>query len=221
MTSMHDVPGASHPKIRTLQAETPQGLAGRLVRESQFVFNYETPARACELSLAMPLRAQSYAQNTVHPAFAMNLPEGALHTALSLRFAKQFSKLDEMAMLAITGADRIGRLSPLFDVVTTAAYGYESQGTGRVAADRTLALKFRKSTSYPTREQVLAFATQCFVKNPTAVIERLGTAMSESLAANKDRLPRDFLARMQAEWDGGRALLEPGRVFVGRQQPSG
>lgn len=418
MTTVSDI---GSQKVKILQAKVPQGPAGRLVRESQFVFNYDTQDRDCELSLTMPLRAQSYVQNTVHPVFAMNLPEGALHTEIRLRFAKQFAKLDEMAMLSITGADRIGRitlsqpnattrkrwaqvglkellgssasqelfeflvdnyldagisgvqpkvlvpdadrpadtrasvlssdlivkmagpdhpnlclnehacmdaarragldvpefwlsadaslfiirrfdidahgkrlgfedmaalnrstydekgnykyvgnyegilklinaltpenkvessqrffeyfvlscmvrngaahlknfgllyespdrsetvrLSPLFDVVTTSAYDFEDRRTGRAVSDRTLALKFNKSAEYPMRDAVLAFGTQCFVKKPAEVIERIGTSMSESLDANKDRFPRDFFLRMRAEWDGGRSLLEPNRVF--------
>ena len=59
----------------------------------------------------MPLRAQSYAQNALHPVFAMNLPEGSLHSAIRTRFAKQFAKLDEMAILSIVGHDQIGRLT--------------------------------------------------------------------------------------------------------------
>jgi serine/threonine-protein kinase HipA len=59
-------------------------------------------------------------------------------------------------------------------------------------SDRTLALKFNKSEQYPMRDAVLAFGTRCFVKRPAEVIERIGTAMSESLAANSERFPRNF-----------------------------
>lgn len=98
-------------KIKSLAVSTPQGASGRLVRESQFVFNYETQARNCEIALGMPLRAASYSGNQVSPIFAMNLPEGNLREAIKERYAKQFAKLDDMAMLAITGHDQIGRLS--------------------------------------------------------------------------------------------------------------
>lgn len=46
-------------KIKALQVSVPQGPSGRLLRESQFVFNYETHDRACEIALGMPLRAAS------------------------------------------------------------------------------------------------------------------------------------------------------------------
>jgi hypothetical protein len=46
--------------------------------------------------MAMPVRHGSYASNTVHPIFAMNLPEGEQFHRIRTRFAKQFSKLDEV-----------------------------------------------------------------------------------------------------------------------------
>ncbi len=414
---------ASLAKVRALEVLTPQGAAGRLTRESQYVFNYSTAEREREIALAMPLRAQSYAQNALHPVFAMNLPEGSLHSAIRARFAKQFAKLDEMAILSIVGHDQIGRLTleqpnservkkraqvglqelltsnasdalfeflldeylaagisgvqpkvlvpdadrnassdratvihsdlivkmggpeypnltqneftcmdaarragilvpdfwlsddsslfvirrfdlapdgrrcgfedmavlagmtydsngdykyqgkyegiaaivkaycghrtavesqrffeqfvlscmvrngdshlknhglvydtpgenvrlaPLYDVVTTSAYDFESLKTGRIEADRTLALKFNKTNSYPMRKEVVEFGRQCFVRHPEEVIERIGQAMTESLRENKERFPRAFYERLHAEWDGGRALLEPDRVYAGQ-----
>lgn len=98
-------------KIKALDVSTPQGAAGRLLRESQFVFNYGTHDRACEIALAMPLRAASYASSQPHPIFAMNLPEGDLRDRIRDRYGKQFAKLDDMTMLAIVGHDQIGRLT--------------------------------------------------------------------------------------------------------------
>lgn len=98
-------------KIKALQVSVPQGPSGRLLRESQFVFNYETHDRACEIALGMPLRAASYTNNQPHPIFAMNLPEGNLRQKIKERYGKQFAKLDDMAMLSIVGHDQIGRLT--------------------------------------------------------------------------------------------------------------
>jgi serine/threonine-protein kinase HipA len=98
-------------KIKALAVSTPQGLAGRLLRESQFVFNYETQAQNCEIALGMPLRAASYTSHQLHPIFAMNLPEGNLRQKIQERYGKQFAKLDDMAMLSIVGHDQIGRLT--------------------------------------------------------------------------------------------------------------
>jgi len=102
---------ALHGKVKALRVGVPQGASGSLLRESQFVFNYGTRERACEIALGMPLRAASYISNQPHPIFAMNLPEGSLLQKIRERFGKQFAKLDDMAMLSIVGHDQIGRLS--------------------------------------------------------------------------------------------------------------
>jgi serine/threonine-protein kinase HipA len=97
-------------KIKQLRGYTQQGYSGELLKESQFVWRYNTTDRACELSLAMPIRAQTYNSHQPHPIFAMNLPEGNQLARLSKRFAKEFAKLDEMAILSIIGSDQIGRV---------------------------------------------------------------------------------------------------------------
>ena len=97
-------------KIRQLQVDTPEGGAGRIHRESQYVFNYSASVRACEVSLTMPLRAESYSGNALMPVFAMNLPEGYLHDRIVRRLAKHVA-LDDMRLLALTGQQQIGRLT--------------------------------------------------------------------------------------------------------------
>jgi serine/threonine-protein kinase HipA len=97
-------------KIKKLAGYTPQGYSGELLKESQFVWRYNVTHRECELSLAMPIRAQTYNSNQPHPIFAMNLPEGDQLHRLSKRFAKEFAKFDEMAILYIVGGDQIGRV---------------------------------------------------------------------------------------------------------------
>lgn len=96
-------------KIKQLQVSVPTGAAGLLLRESQYVFNYQATDRASEVSLAMPLRAQSYAGNLLMPVFAMNLPEGYLYDRIARRIAKH-EHVDDMRLLAITGRQQIGRL---------------------------------------------------------------------------------------------------------------
>lgn len=100
----------SGKKIKQLYGSTPQGHAGRLVRESQLQWRYESTQPSCALSLTMPVRFASYGSNTPHPIFAMNLPEGEQFHRIRTRFAKQFSKLDEMAVLSIVGGNQIGRV---------------------------------------------------------------------------------------------------------------
>ncbi|WP_246794162.1 type II toxin-antitoxin system HipA family toxin [Burkholderia perseverans] len=88
---------------------TPQGLSGSLVKESNFVFNYTAHERDREVSLIMPLRAESYAESVLMPVFAMNKPEGYLLDKLRERFGK-YAALDDMRLLSITGGNQIGRL---------------------------------------------------------------------------------------------------------------
>ncbi|ODP32351.1 phosphatidylinositol kinase [Pandoraea sp. ISTKB] len=96
-------------KLKSLIVGTPQGDAGHLTKESRYVFNYDTSERACEVSLVMPYRAESYADTALPSVFAMNRPEGYLLDKLRERFGK-FMRLDDMRLLAITGANQIGRL---------------------------------------------------------------------------------------------------------------
>ena len=99
-------------KIKRLNVHTTQGAAGLLLRESQFVFNYQTSDPACSIALTMPLRAQSYAANILPGVLRQNLPEGYLNEWMRTRFGK-VTHMDDMAMLAITGRDVIGRVRAL------------------------------------------------------------------------------------------------------------
>lgn len=96
-------------KINELTVVTPQGEAGRLVRESRYVFNYGTTDKQREASLIMPIKAESYASGTMLGPFTMNLPEGYLRNRIEERFAK-LGGIDDMQMLAFTGQNQIGRL---------------------------------------------------------------------------------------------------------------
>lgn len=94
--------------MRELIVSTPQGAAGSLKKESRHVFAYGTRDHACQVSLTMPFRAETYAETPMLPAFAMNRPEGFLLERIQRAF-KQI-QLDDMALLAITGENQIGRL---------------------------------------------------------------------------------------------------------------
>ena len=105
------------------------------------------------------------------------------------------------------------RLSPLYDVVTTAAYDDINVRTGQMQTDRTLALKLNKSTRYPNREQLVEFGkTFCLVRSPEKVIDRVCEAMTDSLSANRDRVDDTFFRRIQDEWDRGRESISPPRA---------
>lgn len=99
-------------KVKRLNIQTTQGPAGEIVRESQFVFNYQTADPACAIALTMPLRAQSYAGHILPGVLRQNLPEGFLNDWIRSRFGK-VTPMDDMAMLAMTGRDVIGRVRSL------------------------------------------------------------------------------------------------------------
>jgi serine/threonine-protein kinase HipA len=100
-------------KINTLRISTPQGESGVLEHGARHVFNYTAKERACETSLLMPLRAESYASGVMPGPFTMNLPEGYLKEKIEQRLAK-LGGVDPMRILAFIGGNQIGRLR--FDV---------------------------------------------------------------------------------------------------------
>jgi serine/threonine-protein kinase HipA len=97
-------------KVKQLPVLTTQGLAGALTRESQYVFNYTTQNTACEIALTMPLRAQSYASSILPGVIRQNLPEGYLLDWIKAHFGKVVAKLDDMAIMGISGRNTIGRV---------------------------------------------------------------------------------------------------------------
>ncbi len=101
---------ATPTKIRHLVVGTPQGVAGDLRKESRYSFNYSARDSTCEISLSMPLRAESYASGALLPIFEMNRPEGYLLHKIEEAFAKA-GGLDDMRLLDIVGGEQIGRLS--------------------------------------------------------------------------------------------------------------
>ena len=96
-------------KIKRLRVDTPQGVSGHLNKEARFSFNYLSPEKEVQASVSLPFRAESYSSGDLFSIFAMNRPEGYLLDNLRHRFGK-ISKLDDMALLKITGRHQIGRL---------------------------------------------------------------------------------------------------------------
>lgn len=102
------------------------------------------------------------------------------------------------------------RLSPMFDVVTTAIYRFERPG-GVETGDRTLALKWRPGKhyarrSYPNTEQLVDFGRAvCGVSRPQEVIDRIAQAMSSTLEAAKadGRIGGLLLEQMAGQWASG------------------
>lgn len=102
------------------------------------------------------------------------------------------------------------RLSPMFDVVTTAIYRYARYEGGPLLEDQTMALKLfsgrHQSRTYPTQESLIRFAKDvCGVGNPQAILTRIAAAMQNVLHEAKadSRIPRDTLADMSVAWASG------------------
>lgn len=97
-------------KTKELRISAPQGIAGDLLKASRYVFNYTAAERSQEISLTMPIRAESYSSGALLPIFEMNKPEGYLLSKIEEAFAKT-GPLDDMSLLALTGGSQIGRLT--------------------------------------------------------------------------------------------------------------
>lgn len=102
------------PRVDLMHVFTPAGRAGRLTKASQHAFTYDTAAiarkeRGLEVSLTMPLRPESYTRTPMLPVFQTFLPEGYLKERIAERFGKVL-RIDDMALLALTGENAIGRL---------------------------------------------------------------------------------------------------------------
>jgi serine/threonine-protein kinase HipA len=116
--------------------------------------------------------------------------------------------LKNFGMLYTNDAD--ARLSPMFDVVTTAIYKYERPG-GVESEDRTLALKWRAGKrwangGYPTTDQLLDFGRAvCYVSRPQEAIARIADAMSSTLeeAGQNDRVGELLLEQISGQWATG------------------
>lgn len=102
------------------------------------------------------------------------------------------------------------RISPVFDVVTTAAYTYTRFVGDTEQTDRTTALKLfagkRFTKAYPTTDELLRFGAEvCGVTRPQVVLDQIAQAMQQVLtdARGDARIPASLLARMAPLWWAG------------------
>jgi serine/threonine-protein kinase HipA len=101
------------PRIKELALHTTQGIAGRLIRESQFVVRYNDDALArpaLAISLTMPPRPDGWRSNPLPPVLAQNLPEGFLLNRTLERYRKVMDVNDDMSLLALTSTSAAGRV---------------------------------------------------------------------------------------------------------------
>jgi serine/threonine-protein kinase HipA len=148
---------------------------------------------------------------------ATNLQEFFEFLALSLMVRNGDAHLKNFGMTYDDPVQGTRLLAPLYDVVTTTVYPYLNWRTGEERVDKTMALKLfsgARDRNYPTREALLSFGRDiCKVRRPEEVIERIGTAMSETWSANRHLLDADFRVKLGAEWEAGRAALANTAAF--------
>jgi len=107
-------PKNANPRLKALYVGTSNGLSGLLAKESQHVFTYAAEAvvpldQRKAIALSMPVVAASYTSSPIFPVFQTSLPEGFLKERIVERFSKTM-RIDDMALLALSGGSRIGRL---------------------------------------------------------------------------------------------------------------
>ena len=107
-------PKDTHPRLKALFVGTPDGLSGLLSKESQHIFAYAADAvipldQRKAIALSMPVVAESYQSSPIFPVFQTSLPEGFLKDRIVERFSKTM-RMDDMALLALAGGNRVGRL---------------------------------------------------------------------------------------------------------------
>jgi serine/threonine-protein kinase HipA len=97
-------------RIHQLEIHTPQGVSGKLLKESRYVFNYNQVDDDAAVSLVMPVRGESYASGDLMGVFAMNRPEGYLRYIIDERL-KRLGAPGDMFLLFLAGGNQIGRLT--------------------------------------------------------------------------------------------------------------
>jgi serine/threonine-protein kinase HipA len=143
----------------------------------------------------------------------LQLPAENLHrffeqVALSVMVRNGDAHLKNFGVLV--PEDGSPRLSPLFDVVTTAVYTYTRYVGDDEQTDRTMALKLfpgkHQTKAYPTTEELVRFGTEvCGVVRPRPVLERIAQAMQETIQEAKGdaRIPGSLHDLMVPVWEAG------------------
>lgn len=102
------------------------------------------------------------------------------------------------------------RLSPLYDVTTTSIYGSYDARKMREVFDNTMALKLRsgsRNKEYPTRDDLVMFGKEIIGhNNPIEVIEKIKSAMDQSLRENRDRISKSLFDKIDSAWRVGSSL---------------
>ena len=107
-------PKDTNPRLKALFVSTSDGLSGLLSKDSQHTFAYAAEAvvpldQRKAIALSMPVVAASYQSSPICPEFQTSLPEGFLRDRIVERFSQPM-RMDDMALLALAGGSRVGRL---------------------------------------------------------------------------------------------------------------
>jgi len=188
------------PDGRRYGFEDIAALMGLSVRDTLSDRKYHGSYEAiADVLKAIGSSAQDLARFFEQVAFTVMVRNGDAHL-------KNFGVLyDESA----DGSLRV-RLSPMFDVLTTAAYKYQRWSHRPELEDTTLALKMfrgRHSTrSYPTTAELVRFGRDvCHVEDPAGVLDRISDAMRQMLDQSRldERIPTPLLESIEPIWRHG------------------
>ncbi len=94
-------------RVRELEVETGDRLAGKLLRASQYEFTYTSSASEA-ISLLMPISDRTFSDGALFAAMDMNLPEGFLLAQIRERSPKVAPS--KMHLLTLMGSNGIGRV---------------------------------------------------------------------------------------------------------------
>ena len=104
-------------RISRLFIHVPGAYSGQLEHTGRHVFAYDAAVLdrpAAAVSLSMPVRLASYEHTLMLPALQTFMPEGFIAERIRERFGKTI-KMNDMALLALSAGDAIGRLRVSLD----------------------------------------------------------------------------------------------------------
>lgn len=104
-------------RISRLFIHVPDTCSGQLEHAGRHVFAYDAAVLdrpAAAISLTMPVRLASYEHTLMLPALQTFMPEGFIAERIRERFGKTI-KMNDMALLALSAGDAIGRLRVSLD----------------------------------------------------------------------------------------------------------
>ena len=104
-------------RISRLFIHVPDTCSGQLEHVGRHVFAYDAAVLdrpAAAISLTMPVRLASYEHTLMLPALQTFMPEGFIAERIRERFGKTI-KMNDMALLALSAGDAIGRLRVSLD----------------------------------------------------------------------------------------------------------